>query len=157
MVETGEIGREMISDPDKGGRIETRGEQKEEERSVDNGGDEAKSETGDRNSSGSSDGDNGITYSHSDVDSQAYEAATNEEEEEDDDAFFERLSNMVDVAGIAEKWQSGRCRFEVQVCDSGWALAAARQRQFDDSSSLTISLMAEGMCVGHCKDAKELK
>jgi hypothetical protein len=29
-------------------------------------------------------------------------------------------------AGIEEKWQSGRCRFEVQVCDSGWALAAAR-------------------------------
>jgi hypothetical protein len=24
-------------------------------------------------------------------------------------------------------------------------------------SSLTISLMAEGMCIGHCKDAKELK
>jgi hypothetical protein len=29
-------------------------------------------------------------------------------------------------AGIEEKWQSGRCRFEMQVCDSGWALAAAR-------------------------------
>jgi hypothetical protein len=33
-------------------------------------------------------------------------------------------------AGIEEKWQSGRCRFEMQVCDSGWALA-----QLDDSSS----------------------
>jgi hypothetical protein len=31
-----------------------------------------------------------------------------------------------DDAGIEEKWQRGRCRFEVQVCDSGWALAAAR-------------------------------
>jgi hypothetical protein len=29
-------------------------------------------------------------------------------------------------AGIDEKWQRGRCRFEMQVCDSGWALAAAR-------------------------------
>jgi hypothetical protein len=29
-------------------------------------------------------------------------------------------------AGIDEKWQRGRCRFEVQVCDSGWALAATR-------------------------------
>jgi hypothetical protein len=33
---------------------------------------------------------------------------------------------MDDLRAREEKWQSGRCRFEVQVCDSGWALAAAR-------------------------------
>jgi Reverse transcriptase (RNA-dependent DNA polymerase) len=98
----GEKGSDRISNAEDGGRMETSGEQKEEGSSVVDGGDE-KSESVDQNRSGNSDGSNGISYSHSDVDSQAYEARSNEEEEEeDDDAFIERLSNMVDIADLLD-------------------------------------------------------
>jgi hypothetical protein len=48
------------------------------------------------------------------------------------------------AAGIEEKWQSGRCRFEVQVCDSEWTLAAARcSMTMTVFEAMTINLMAE--------------